>query len=238
MKVILLAAGFGSRLKPLTEKTPKCLIPIGGKPLLEIWLEKLLNAGLGPILINTHYLHTQVEEFIKKSPYSKHVLLSHETQLLGTAGTLKENIDFFENKDGMILHADNYCLENLHDFIDAHYSRPTECDITMLTFRTNEPESCGIVEINNKNIVTSFHEKSKSPPGNLANGAIYILSSKFIRNYKIQFLGAKDLSIDVIAKSVGSVYSYESEKILIDIGNPNSYMQANQKASFNSTDIK
>jgi mannose-1-phosphate guanylyltransferase len=108
----------------------------------------------------------------------------------------------------------------------------------MLTFRTNEPESCGIVEINNKNIVTSFHEKSKSPPGNLANGAIYILSSKFIRNYKIQFLGAKDLSIDVIAKSVGSVYSYESEKILIDIGNPNSYMQANQKASFNSTDIK
>lgn len=238
MKVILLAAGLGTRLKPLTEKTPKCLIPIGGKPLLEIWLEKLLDEGLGPILINTHYLHTQVEEFIKKSQYSENVLLSHEAQLLGTAGTLKENIDFFENKDGMILHADNYCLESLHEFIDAHYSRPPECDITMLTFRTNEPESCGIVEVNNKNIVTSFYEKNKSPPGNLANGAIYILSSKFISNYKIQFPEAKDLSIDVIAKSVGSVYSYESKKILIDIGSPKTYLLANKEANFNSTVIK
>ncbi|NQY17921.1 sugar phosphate nucleotidyltransferase, partial [Alteromonas sp.] len=61
MKAILLAAGMGSRLKPITEHVPKCLVPICGIPLLELWLEKLVKLGVEEILINTHYLAEQVE---------------------------------------------------------------------------------------------------------------------------------------------------------------------------------
>ena len=64
MKAILLAAGFGTRLRPLTNNIPKCLVPIKGKALLEIWLDKLSDVGVKDFLINTHYLPEKVESFI------------------------------------------------------------------------------------------------------------------------------------------------------------------------------
>ncbi|MDA3005012.1 MAG: sugar phosphate nucleotidyltransferase, partial [Actinomycetota bacterium] len=62
MRAVLLAAGLGTRLRPLTDKIPKCLVPIKGKPLLDIWCESLLSSGVEKILINLHYKHEAVEE--------------------------------------------------------------------------------------------------------------------------------------------------------------------------------
>ena len=64
MKVILLSAGLGQRLRPITNDTPKCLVPINDIPLLKIWLDRLTQEGLGPFLVNTHYLQDKVEDFI------------------------------------------------------------------------------------------------------------------------------------------------------------------------------
>jgi len=181
LKAILLAAGFGTRLRPLTNNIPKCLVPIKGKPLLQIWLENLTSSGVNQILINTHYLHDKVNSFVKNSIFSNNCLLIHEEVLLGTAGTLLTNIDFLENEECLFLHADNYYLESIKELIKAHKNRPKNCLITMLTFRTDNPTSCGIVEIDEQNIVIGFHEKIKNPPGNLANGAIYVLSNEFLK---------------------------------------------------------
>ena len=98
MKAILLAAGLGTRLRPITDTTPKCLVPIGSKPLLQIWLERLSEAGIGPFLINTHYLADQVKTFVEESAFRKKITLVHENHLLGTAGTLIENLDFSKVK--------------------------------------------------------------------------------------------------------------------------------------------
>ena len=67
MKAFLLAAGLGTRLRPLTDSVPKCLLPINGKPILEIWLEKLAECGVEEVLINTHHLADQVEGFIQEN---------------------------------------------------------------------------------------------------------------------------------------------------------------------------
>ena len=75
MKVILLAAGFGTRLRPLTDNIPKCLVPIKGKPLLQIWLERLAGFGLNQFLINTHYLSQQVAEFINNSKFKNNCII-------------------------------------------------------------------------------------------------------------------------------------------------------------------
>ena len=66
MRAILLAGGYGKRLKPITDKIPKCLVKINKTPLLEIWLKKLQNANVKEVLINTHYLNRKVENFLKK----------------------------------------------------------------------------------------------------------------------------------------------------------------------------
>ena len=66
---MLLAAGFGTRLRHITYTIPKCLVPINGKPLLEIWLENLNNYGINDFIINTHYLAERVEYFVNNSKY-------------------------------------------------------------------------------------------------------------------------------------------------------------------------
>jgi len=223
MNAILLAAGFGTRLRPMTNTIPKCLVPIKGKPLLQIWLERLTAAEIGSFLINTHYLPEQVEQFISASPLKNKAKLFHEPVLLGTAGTLIANKRFLQEEDGMLIHADNYCLADLQAFIKAHKSRPEECLMTMLTFRTDTPSSCGIVELNEQGVVIGFHEKVSNPPGNLANGAVYILSTDLIASLEKE----TDFSTEVLTKLVGKIYTYTTDMPFLDIGTPEAYKKAN-----------
>ena len=145
MRAILLAAGLGTRLRPLTDTTPKCLVPIDGKPLLDIWCESLLAAGVTRLLINLHYKSEQVQQHILGSKFAKSVETIFEPRLLGTAGTLNANRQFFEGQDGILLHADNYCEANIKQLIDAHTNRSSICDLTMLAFRTQTPHACVIL---------------------------------------------------------------------------------------------
>ena len=180
MRAILLAAGLGTRLRPLTDTTPKCLVPINGKPLLDIWCESLLSAGVTRLLINLHYKSELVQQHISKSKFAKSVETIFEPQLLGTAGTLISNKKFFDDQDGILLHADNYCEADIKQLISAHTNRPSICDLTMLAFRTQTPHTCGILEVDEQNILKQMYEKSHDDHGNLANAAFYILSKKLI----------------------------------------------------------
>jgi mannose-1-phosphate guanylyltransferase len=228
MRVLMLAAGCGTRLRPITENIPKCLVPIGGKPLLQIWLERLSEAGFGPFLINTHYLHERVVEFVRESPFSNQISLVYEPELLGTAGTLINNIDFFQGKDGMVLHADNYCLADMKAFRNAHESRPKGCMMTMMTFRTNKPETCGIVELDKRLIVVGYYEKIFEQHGNLANGAVYILASEMMSEIDAPGVVPVDISVDVIPHYMGSILSWETSSTFLDIGTTDNYVSANE----------
>jgi len=227
VRAMMLAAGLGTRLRPLTDAIPKCLVSIKGQPLLEIWLEHLTQAGIGPFLINTHHLAEQVEAFIEASPYRNHVRLVDECDLQGTAGTLIANLDFFEGEDGLLVHADNYCLADFTIFQKAHSNRPPECLMTMMTFRTDSPASCGIVELDERGVVIGFHEKVAKPPGNLANGAVYIIGSELLEILRNKSHKPTDFSNNVIPSLLGKIYSYETNEVMIDIGFPSSYEKAN-----------
>ena len=227
MKVILLAAGFGTRLKPITDTIPKCLVPVKGKPILQIWLEKLTHSGFKSFLINTHYLSNKVDLFINNCPQKDLCIIKYEKKLLGTAGTLLSNLDFIEDEECLLIHADNYCNADISELIKAHNQRPDNCLITMMIFRTNNPSSCGIVQIDKNNIVYEFHEKSINPPGNLANAAIYVLSSQFIEILKLQFHNVSDFSTEVLPHFIKKIYTYETKELFVDIGTLESYNFAN-----------
>ena len=228
MRTFLLAAGLGTRLRPLTYNIPKCLVSIKGLPLLGIWLKRLTEANIGPFLINTHYLPEQVEAFIKASPYYEQVTLINEIELKGTAGSLIANLDFFQGEEGLIIHADNYCLADFTAFQRAHINRPAECLMTMMTFRTNNPSSCGIVKLDERGIVSDFYEKVDQPPGNLANGAIYILTPELLKKLGTDYHESKNFSTEIISRFIGQIYSYETLEIFIDIGNEDNYNKANR----------
>jgi mannose-1-phosphate guanylyltransferase len=221
MNAILLAGGLGTRLRPITDTVPKCLVPIGGKPLLQIWIETLRSAGIRRMLINTHYLATAVEHFVASLDYSGDITLVHEPVLLGTAGTLRQNAAFYEGEDGLLIHADNYCLADFEAFMEAHRNRPAHCLMTMMTFTTLQPRQCGVVETDAEGVLTGFYEKVEQPPGDLANGAVYALSPALVR--EVEAIGAADFSLEVLPGMVGRIFTHYTEKTLVDIGSVEVY---------------
>ena len=219
IRALLLSAGLGTRLKPITNEIPKCLVQIDEKPILENWICKLENVGCEAVLVNTHHFHEKVNDFITKRPKSKIYLKEkYEKKLLGTVGTLIENSNFFLNSKIIMIHADNMTNFNLKELIEADKKRPNFCSFTMLTFNTDSPKSSGIVLKDEQNVLRNFYEKVEEPPTKVANAAIYIFDYEFINKLKFHFPLAKDFSEEIIPNFLGKIFTYHTNELLIDIG--------------------
>ena len=228
MRALLLAAGFGTRLRPLTNTIPKCLVPVQGKPLMAYWFDLLFEAGLERALVNTHYLPEAVLNFVSQSPWSGNVDLVHEDSILGTGGTVLANAAWFEAKPFLVAHADNLTVFNLKEFIHRHMNRPHGCVITMMTFDTDAPHSCGIVE-ELDGVVVAFHEKVDNPPSSLANAAVYIFEPEVISFMASLNKSVIDLSTEVLPHFLGRMCTYQNHHYHRDIGNIESLLLAEQE---------
>lgn len=229
MRALLLAAGFGTRLRPLTDSVPKCLVEIAGKPLLAYWLDLLLrHASIERVIINTHYLPERVKEFIAGSRWRDRIDLFFEESLLGTGGTLLATRHHFPSGAVLVAHADNLSLFDLDTFLACHAKRPTGCVMTMMTFDTDSPSSCGIVELDGSGVVVGFHEKSANPPGRRANGAVYIIEQEVIDFAAGLGRPFVDISVDIIPHYIGHIATFHNDNYHRDIGTPESYQQAQQ----------
>jgi mannose-1-phosphate guanylyltransferase len=218
VRALLLAAGLGTRLRPLTDSWPKCLMPVGGRPLLEHWLCKLYRNGIRQVLVNVHHHQNLVEPFLERDHFRPWVFSVHEPLLLGTAGTLRKNRKFFGDKTVLLVHSDNWCQCDFSDFLGFHNSRrPAGTSITMMTFRTSLPETCGIVEVDNRGVVQGFHEKIDNPPGNLANGAVYLLEPE-VSDWIEKHRSVNDFSTQVIPHFIGRIATWENRGVHRDIG--------------------
>ncbi len=226
MRAVLLAAGLGVRLRPLTNTVPKCLVPIRGKPLLGYWLELLLGGGIERVLVNTHHLPETVRHFVAESPWRERITLVHEDRLLGTGGTVLKNRDFFQGRAFLVAHSDNLTRFDVQAFIRRHQQRPAGTLITMITFRTDTPQTCGIVEEDPRGVVTAFHEKVANPPGERANAAVYIFEPGVVEF--LAGLGKEviDLSTEVMLAFLGRICTFHNSDYHRDIGTPESLQQA------------
>ena len=221
LRAFILAAGYGTRLRPITFKTPKCLVEVGGQPLLYSWLKKLEKINCERTLINTHHLSHKVDSFIKDySCGSMKIESVFEPDLLGTFGSLYANRSWFKDRTGMLIHGDNFTKTNLIEFLDAHNSRPKGCLLTMLTFKSSTPESCGIVETDENDIMIDFHEKTSNPPSNLANGAVYLFDNDFIDWFEGQQFSGNDFSLNVLPLLKNKIKIWRTNEYFIDIGTP------------------
>jgi mannose-1-phosphate guanylyltransferase len=219
-KALLLAAGLGTRLAPLTDAFPKCLMPINGRPLLGLWLDTLLDAGFLDIVVNTHHEAQLLERFIEQERYCNHVHLSYEPELLGTAGTLLKHRDRFGSGPLLLAHADNLSLFDPLLLARKHADRPDDVVMTMMTFETQQPQLCGIVETGAEGRVVAFHEKQKNPPGNLANAAIYVVEPDVARMAEAIGRLPLDLSVDVIPTLLPRIQTFDNALYHRDIGAP------------------
>ncbi|NKB44732.1 MAG: NTP transferase domain-containing protein [Alphaproteobacteria bacterium] len=225
-RALLLSGGLGTRLRPLTDTVPKCLVRVKGKPVLGYWIDMLLESGVEHILINTHYLPEQVREYCSNAAWRGRIDLIHEEQLLGTAGTLRANHDYFRGTGPFFMaHADNLSVFDANAYFSAHADRPAGCIGTIMTFETDHPESCGILELDKRGVVQSVFEKVDNPPGNLANGAVFLLETEML-DWVCANPAAFDFCGDVVPSLTGKWYTFFNETFHRDIGT----MEALKKA--------
>ena len=241
LNVLLLAAGMGTRLRPITDTVPKCMVPIMGRPLLDYWVEllfsKRIEAPLGPIcpigkvFINTHYLPASVDAYVNASIHLDQMCTVHEDVLLGTAGTLVKLLSKFKGHDLLLAHADNLTLFDVNAFVAKHHNRPAGCIASMMTFETDDPQSCGIVELDAQDVAVAFHEKVHNPPGNLANAAVFIFSPEAIDTIENMSKNKQlfDVSIDIVPSLLGKMATFQNKIYHRDIGNMHSLVQAEKE---------
>jgi mannose-1-phosphate guanylyltransferase len=229
LRALLLAGGYGTRLRPLTDHTPKCLVPVRGRPLLGYWFDLLFPAGIERALVNTHYLPDAVRAFVAASRWRLQVDLVHEPSLLGTGGTILANRDWLGDAPFLVAHADNLTRFDVGAFLRAHASRPSGTLMTMMTFTADDPRQCGIIEADPAGRVIAFHEKVQSPPGDRANAAVYVFEPALIE--MLQSLGKPviDLSTEVIPGLVGRIATFHNDIYHRDIGTPDSLARAERE---------
>lgn len=231
VKAVLLAAGLGTRLRPLTSSVPKCLLPIGGKPLLQYWFENVVAAGVEDVLVNTHWLADRVEAFIAGWNNSQlKVTTFHEPVLLGTAGTILASQEWWEEaSELLILYADTFTTVRLEDVLKFHRSH--DLPFTLGIFETDEPQRCGIVDLDHDGVVIDFVEKPENPRTNLAAGGIYVADPGFLKevlDWNWNFTEPYDLGYHVLPRLIGRMMAYRLQGLLLDIGTPESYQYAQE----------
>jgi len=225
MKAFLLAAGNGTRLKPLTDSTPKCLLPIHGVPLLSIWLDLCRRYGIDEVLINTHSHSETIRKYVQSHYRGPAVRVTYEPTLLGSAGTLLENRAWVESEPTFwIFYADVLTNANLRRVLDFHRQRGQSATIGV--YEVSNPRDCGIVTINQVGIVHDFAEKPSNPMSNLAFTGIMIATPLIFDLISRPF--PADIGFHLLPKLVGNMAACPVSDYLIDIGTPEKYVQAQQ----------
>jgi len=224
-RALLLAGGLGTRLRPITETVPKCLVPVGGRPMLDYWVDALEQADISEALINTHHIPGPVRTYMDSVNKTRNVTLTEafEPELLGSAGTVTANRAYGDAVDQIVvIYADNLSDMDLGALVDFH--RAHSDPMTMALFHTPYPSKCGIAALDDQNLITEFVEKPEQPKSDLANAGIYVLDAQAWR--EIADMGAFDFGFDVIPAFVGRMRGYTHTGYHRDIGTHESLAQA------------
>ena len=215
MKAFLLAGGLGTRLRPLTDSTPKCLLPIQGIPILQIWFDICRQYGIDEVLINVHAHGDAVRRFIQEHEDRLRVRLFEEDELLGSAGTVLANQEWVRKEQSFwIFYADVLTTTNLNQMLAFHDSRGQIATIGV--YEVPDPSRCGIVQTDDHGVVLEFVEKPQAPAGNLAFSGLMIATPGLLD--AIPDTSPVDLGFHVLPHIVGRMAAYRIRDFVMDIG--------------------
>ena len=226
MKAFLLAAGVGSRLRPLTDTVPKCMVPIDGQPMLGIWLDALDRAGVDEVLVNLHHLPHAVTGYLAERARAPRVRTFMEPELLGSAGTLLANRDWIARDEPfLVCYADNLTDFDLRSLLEAHHAhRPVA---TLAVFHSERPSAGGVVELDDSGRVVGFTEKPAHPVSDLTNAGLYVFEPGVLD--EVDGPPPLDIGYDLLPRLVGRARAVPVEGYFRDIGTPEAYRRAREE---------
>jgi mannose-1-phosphate guanylyltransferase/phosphomannomutase len=227
MKAMILAAGKGVRLRPLTWTLPKPMLPVGGRPLLEHHIDLLRAHGVTDITINLHHKPEVIREhFGNGSWFGVRISYSYEESLLGSAGAIKKVESTFD-APFFILYGDVLLDLDLTTFAAFHRARGAA--LTMAVCPTEEPTRCGIALMDEDGRVRRFREKPADHEvfSDWASAGAFVAEPDVLR--LVPQHAPFDIGGDLIPRLIDlgwPVYGYAGEGYFLDIGSPERYRQA------------
>lgn len=233
MKAIILAAGLGTRLIPLTKDVPKPLLPLNGKPLIQHNIEWLRSNGIKEIAINLHHLPEKIKTFLGDgSKFGVRITYSYEKNIMGTAGGVKKLENFAKNSPFMVYYGDNITNLNIKKLVNFHKSKGGMATICLHPIKEKELKDSSIVELGKDNRILSFAEKPNEKTikkisgkkNNYSNAGIYLLEPEifdFIEKNKFTDF-AKDI-FPMLIKKGKMIYGYPLDCFWAEIGNAEKY---------------
>jgi mannose-1-phosphate guanylyltransferase len=223
LKAFLLAAGQGTRLRPITATIPKCLVPIRGTSMLEIWLELCSRNGIDEVLINLHTHVDVVREALRNRECPVKVRVVEENFLLGSAGTLKANQDWVKDEVAFwVLYADVLTTANLRRMAEFHGRRQTVATIGLN--QVTDPSRCGVAICDVAGVIREFEEKPQKPRSNWVFSGLMIASPTILESVPDRL--PADIGFDILPRLVGRMVGYPIYDYLIDIGTLGNYREA------------
>jgi mannose-1-phosphate guanylyltransferase len=225
VKAFLLAAGHGTRLRPLTDNMPKCMVPIRGRAMLDIWLEICEQAGIDEVLINLHAHSEPVRAALRQSKRGVTVYLSEEPVLLGSAGTLVCNRDWVATEEYFwVLYADVLTNANLNEMLQFHIKCAPAA--TIGSCRVKDPSRCGVITFDPDFLVQEFVEKPTHPRSDWVFSGLMIGTPMLLDSIPSRL--PVDLGFDVLPRLVGRMRAYPISDYLTDVGTMQNYEAAQE----------
>lgn len=230
MKAMILAAGEGTRLRPLTLAVPKPMVPIANTPLLERTMGLLAAQGVREIAVNLFHRPEVIRAALGSGETPGVALhISHEERLMGTAGGVKR-MEAFLDETFLVIYGDNLIHADFAPLLAFH--RQKRAVATIATFRASNPSACGLVVTDADGRVTRFQEKP--PPDQVftdtANAGVYVLEPEIFGHIPPDTV--VDFGTDVFPSLLnrGIIFACALNGYLQDTGTPESYRRANWDA--------
>lgn len=188
MRAIILAAGFGKRLMPLTKDIPKPLLPVLGKPIIQHNIEWLKANGINEIAVNLHHLPSKIIELLGNgSKFGVKITYSVEKEILGTAGGVKK-LERFVKGPFLVCYGDNLTNLDVKELLQFHKRKKGIAAICLHEIKKDELKDASIVNLSKDSRILSFAEKPDNAAikklmknrNNYSNAGIYILEPSIL----------------------------------------------------------
>jgi len=229
-KAMVLAAGLGTRLRPLTDLISKPMAPIVNRPVMEHIIKLLAEHGFKDIVCNLHYFPDEIKNHFRDgSKWGVNIVYSFEEELLGTAGGVKKVEDFFQGQTFLVISGDALTDINLSNAYDFHKEK--KGNATLVLTEVEDTTQFGVVILDNEKRISGFQEKplSGEARSNLANSGIYFFEPDIFRYMppKGQFYDfGKNLFPDLLEKDI-PYYGYKHNRYWNDVGSLDEYQMGN-----------
>ena len=223
LPALILAGGFGTRLRGVLPDLPKLLAPVNGRPFLRYLLDRLERAGVREVVLCTGHRAEQIRDEFERRPTPITLKFSHETQPLGTGGAVRQALKIIDADSFLVLNGDSYIDCDLQPFIDRH--RGHGLPGSLLLTHVDDASRFGTVLTDERGVIEAFREKEGRAVPGWINAGVYLLSRKLLeplpegQAYSIE----KDLFPKWLERGLGG---YQVNAAFLDIGTPESLARA------------